>query len=425
MYRYSSIRIFHSWLLGMYQFLLIYFIEPSFRKYIFAAPGIILVKYIFLIPLFQKALRRLFGPTGFLLLITIPLLAVIPDVRSLPYAFYDLISLLLVPVLLYESSLFHSVPAAQAKKILYIIIIAAVLNSVLIIFQQFAGPEHWINQTVDQQYTAHSYSSNRQKKSGIAATPSALIPVAGLMAASYVSKAKISRPKWYNGSLIQLIMISSILFNLDSRSYTLGIVLYWLIMEFCHVIKRGIPSSTFFLVAPVIFASFVYLTTIGWISEHNRLFDDFDTASSRFDQWSDLFTSLFAAQISIPMINGAGLGATVNANPFASLETLSAHCSVFAPDGGLSRFICAFGYFGLLHIFARAFLGVLIFANGSKVLLSGFSLQLTAGLLYLGLLLFLGAALHINDSAAGLLAISFCLCAIRSLELSSSSNHAL
>lgn len=423
MYRYSSILIVHSWLLGMYQFLLIYFIEPSFRKYIFAAPGIILIKYIFLIPLFQKALRRLFGLTGFLLLITIPLLAVIPDDRSLPYAFYDLISLLLVPVLLYESSLFHSVPAAQAKKILYIIIIAAVLNSVLIIFQQFAGPEHWLNQTVDQQYSAHTFSSNRQKKSGIAATPSALIPVAGLMAASYVSKAKISRPKWYNSALIQLIIISSIVFNLDSRSYTLGIVLYLLIMEFCHVIKRGIPSSAFFLAAPVVFASFVYFTINGWISEANRSMGDFDSASSRFNQWSDVFNHLFTTNMSIPLINGAGLGATVNNNPF--VDTVPALCSIFAPDGGLSRYICAFGYFGLLHIFARAFLGVLIFANGSKVFLNGFSLQLTAGLLYLGLLLFLGAALHINDASSGLLAISFCLCAIRSLELSSSSNHGL
>jgi hypothetical protein len=424
MYRYSSIRILPLWLLGMYHFLLIYFVEPSFRKYIITAPGIILIKYIFLIPLLSKVFRRPFGFTGCLLLITIPLLVVIPDVRSLPYAFYDLISLLIVPVLLYESSLCHSVPVAQAKKILYIIIIAAVLNSVMIIFQQFAGPQHWINQSVDQQYTAHTFSSNRQKKSGIAASPSALIPVAGLMAASYVSKTKISRPKWYNKELIQLIIIFSIPFNLDSRSYSLGILLYLLILEFCHVIKRGIPTLTFFLAAPAVFASFVYMTTIGWISETNRLTDNFDSASSRFDQWSGLFTSLYTTQISIPMINGAGLGATVNSNPFVSSETLPALCFVFAPDGGLSRYICAFGYFGLLHIFARAFLGVLIFANASKVLLSGFSLQLTAGLLYLGLLLFLGAPLYINDSAAGLLTISFCLCAIRSLDLSSS-NHAL
>lgn len=408
----------------MYQFLLIYFIEPSFRKYIFAAPGIILIKYIFLIPLFQKAIRSLYGPTGFLLLITIPLFAVTPDVRSLPYAIYDLISLLLVPVLLYESSLFYSVPAAQAKKILYIIIIAAVLNSVMIIFQQFAGPGHWINQTVDQQYSAHSYSSNRQKKPGIAATPSALIPVAGLMAASYVSKAQKSRPKLFNRTLIQLIIMSSILFNLDSRSFTLGIVLYWLISEFIHVMKRGIPTTTFFLVAPLVIPAFVYLTANGWISEQNRLIDDFDSASSRFDQWSDLFTSLFTTQISIPMINGAGLGATVNSNPFVSPETLPALCSVFAADGGLSRYICAFGYFGLLHVFARGLLGVLILVNGSKVLLRGFPIQLATGLLYLGLFLFLGAPFHINDSAAGLLTISFCLCAIRSLDLSSS-NHEL
>jgi hypothetical protein len=406
---------------SIYWAVLVILIEASVRKYIFASPLVILVKYLFLLPLFFCAFKRpSLWYSAALLAITLPLLATIPSTDFIPYAVYDLISIFFLPVLFFCLSLSRSLFSSRsAQKLLYLVALIGLLNSTLVIIQSFVGPQHWLSQTVDQSFSVHAFGE-ALKAPGLAGTSSPYMSIAGLIALDVLRRLPNPKPlqKLILTSLI--IIAISVVFNLTSRTYVFGIICYvmprFLIPSLVN--KRFDKSTLVFLVLPL---TYYLLQTAApeWgltIFSANRAVDDFSTAADRL--FAIPLLSLFSIDpFTIPLMDGVGLGYAVNNNPFADPFFAPLFCKMnsIGTEHEYERLICSFGGIGFLHILSRVVLAAIAVRNAINYLKPRYPASIASGWIFFSLALANGLLLRANDTATGTLLLLITLSASQSL----------
>ena len=409
---------------GIFFAVLFILFEASIRKYIFSSPLIILVKYIFLAPLFFFAFKSTSARYSiFLFFITLPLLATIPSPSFIPYAVYDLVNIFYLPVLLFSLSLSkHLFSARSARKPLILIAIIGFLNSFLIILQSLVGPRHWLSQTVDQAFTVHAWGE-AFKAPGLAGSASPYISIAGLIAVDVLSNSPIS--KRVKGILLfaQLLILISSIFNLTSRSYAIGIVAFLLARFLISslVYKRFDIASFMIILLPFVY-SLLQSIAPDWglnIFLANRTVDDFGSAAPRlFDIPVLDLISLFANNpLDIPFLDGVGLGYAVNNNPFADIYYTPPFCSEIGLglEQEYERLFCSFGSISFLHILSRLVLAAICLRNALTSLKLRLPATISSGWFLFFVAMTNAASLRANDTATGLLLILIALSASQSL----------
>jgi hypothetical protein len=414
---------------GIFWAVLVILFEASIRKYIYASPLVVLVKYIALVPLFLFAFKRpSFLYSIAMVAITLPLVATIPSPSFIPYAAYDLIAIFFLPVMLFFlSSLRCLFSYESAQKLVFLIAIIGVLNSFLIILQSLVGPQHWLSQTVDQSFSVHAYG-DALKAPGLAGTPSPYMSIAGLIALDVLPRTSLSRRVKRFIPFLQLLIAVSAVFNLASRSYALGIVVFLVprLLIPSLINKKFDRSSLIFLLLPLAYY-ILQSSATEWgltVFSANRTVNDFSTASSRLFA-IPLLSLLTINPFNIPFIDGLGLGYAVNNNPLVD----SLYIPSFCTDIGLGteheyeRFICSFGAIGLLHIFSRLVLVSISIRNILFYLKPSFPASISSGWLFFSMTVANGLMLRANDTATGTLLLLIALSASQSLIATQHSEH--
>jgi hypothetical protein len=403
-------------------------IESSVRKYLIGSPIIILLKYPLLIYLALK-FRLYQNRSAFLLLMTsIPTLLTVDGIFQLPYAVYDFFGIAIVPSL--ALALFmerKTLDVNTSTKLIHLICIIGVLNAIFVIFQSILGPTHWLSQTVDQQFTQHTYG-DLQKAPGLQAVNPSLFSIAGLSAFEVLYKSTSFKKVKYLYLLGFLTIFLSFGFNLSSRTYFFSFVFFILLKIvswiYCVIKKTAISSKKLIilLVFPLLFIIFTdtfFLQSIfgpqleNWAN--TRSIGDFDSAAPRLFTMEFIEVLLNDIPKTLPLINGLGLGATVNNNPNL-VEPLPGYCQdQFGLEGEFPRLICAFGYYGYILIFARTFLGFLLAWKSFLYLMSSKS-SLFIIYAFISILILDGLQLKANDSASGLLLVAILVLSIKSIN---------
>jgi hypothetical protein len=394
-------------------------LESSIRKYLIAAPIIILLKYPLLILLAIKL--RLYKSKIALLLfvITLPTLFTINNLYQLPFAVYDFVGIAIVPSL--SIALFIERNPLNYKlsiKLVQLICIIGLVNSLFVIMQSLLGPAHWLSQTVDQQFTQQTFG-DLQKAPGLQAVNPTLFSIAGLLAFHHLyHSASVNKFK-YLYQVGSIIISLSLLFNLSSRTYSFSFLLFfmiqflgWLRFVFKHkVISSKILLAVFIL--PLICQILINLpffhNTLG--SEilnlsSSRTIEDFSSASPRLLTLEFIEVLKNNIPETLPLINGLGLGATVNNNPYLDTSNLPKYCiDQFGVEGEFPRLICSFGYYGYILILIRSLFGFIIALKSLNFLKrEKYSLYIITA--FASLLILDGLQLKANDNASGLLLIS-------------------
>jgi hypothetical protein len=111
--------------------------------------------------------------------------------------------------------------------------------------------------------------------------------------------------------------------------------------------------------------------------------------------------------LSLPLLGGLGLGATVNNNPYTFAELLPPQCAGLFIEWEYTRLVCAFGWYGYLIVFTRIFAACLMLSRTLvRGIKSGNLLFESSGYIYVSIFaIFFGAQFKTNDIAAGLLLI--------------------
>jgi hypothetical protein len=397
---------------------LLIMLEATIRKFIYASPVVILAKYVVLLPLFLLAFKRLsLWYSISLLAISLPLLVTIPAISFVPYAVYDLVSIFYLPVILYLLTLEKVIFSTRiAYQILALVSLIGVFNSLLIILQSFLGPQHWLSQTVDQAFSAHAFG-DAFKAPGLAGTSSPYMSIAGLIALDVLQMAIPKKRTFKLVPFAQLVIGVSVLFNLVSRTYTLGVVGYLIPrLLIPNIIRKKLDKNALvFLLIPL---AYLFLRSeLGLdIITTSRTFDDFDSASGRLFAFP-IFSLLATNPFEIPFIGGVGLGYTINSNPLADPFYVPPFCSALGlgTEHEYERFICSFGAIGLFHIIARLALAAVALRNTLFFLKPSFPACIPAGWLFFLLTLVNGLLLRANDTASGTLLLLLSLNASQSL----------
>ena len=390
----------------MLLFVLLYGIEATLRKYIIATPLLIGLKYI---PLFWSIRRRYLG-LAFFVLSTCSLLLLTTASSSLTGVLYDLLGLILVPFVLYllasrsELVVGQSVPIVKASALL------GSLNALLIIWQFFAGPNHFISQTVDQSFSQHVYGVGGlfQKAPGIAAVSSPFISVAGLIALEKLRKPNINKLKKYSFILLQSIIGVSPFFNLPSRTYFLGVYLFFAFRLLAFLFSRRSLLARLKLLSPLIAGLLTIAATVSifyWneaieLFSADRVFSDFGSVVSRL--LNDYYP-LSQLDLDLPLLGGAGLGSLVGSN-YWELASFP-QCFGVWREFEAPRLVCQFGWFGLMLILSRLFIA-LVFVIKARQFFKGKSYVSACGFSYVALQLLLMLQLGVNDYAAGLILVA-------------------
>jgi hypothetical protein len=401
--------------------LLIILLEASIRKYIFASPVIILVKYLFLAPLFFFSFKRGSRNASLVLIvITLPLLAAIPTYSFMPYAIYDLVSIFYLPVILYcftlQTQLFTK---KVATKILALISLIGFINSVLIILQSILGPQHWLSQTVDQAFSAHAFGDSL-KAPGLAGTSSPFMSIGGLISLDVLASNISTKRPTRLIVLAQVLIVISVVFNLASRTYSFGILSYLVPRILIPLFAQGKLNKRImpFLLLPILY-SVLQANADEWgltFLSANRTIDDFSSVADRLFGIPILLPVL-VNPLDIPLLGGLGLGYTVNNNPLADPSYIPTFCRILGlgTEGEYERLICSFGAFGSLHIFSRLFLAVLALRKVLTLVKKKYPPSMPSGWLFFSLTLANGLLLKSNDTATGILLILLALSAAESL----------
>jgi hypothetical protein len=393
----------------MYYFVLLYLLEGTFRKYVFASSSIILLKYF---PLYISLYIHFFKNSTYFsyLLLGLPLWATLADPSQLPYAIYDFNATIIVPLVCLLVIPSITISTGVATGIIHLALWGGGANSGLIIVQALLGPTHWISQTVDQQFTQHVFSGLLQKAPGIAASSSPFITVAGLLALLALSlQGRVNRKF---SLCYKSLVIFSVLFNLSSRFYSLGVFLYFIVEYALPLFSaKSSQRKAFLLILFAILVYFLYsifLANFSDFFEFNRTFDDFGSA------WGRLYSFFPVEQLfySLPFIGGWGLGSTINNNPMYPmiiLDTSSVpnQCLGFFREWEFTRLVCAFGFYAYLLIAARVAAALLLARRSFLSLLKTASaLPEPLALFYVAINSLLAAQFKTNDIASGLLLIS-------------------
>lgn len=394
-------------------------LEASIRKYIFASPVLILLKYIPITFLFFVAgfwRRKL---PLFLILVALPTLTTIPNIRWLPYSFYDFIAIAILPALAISLLSFRvCMPAFLKYKISRILLILGTLNATLIILQSILGSSHWLSQTVDQNFSQHIFGE-LQKAPGLQAADPSFFSVAGICAYSYMKLFPGCRHQRFYRSCFFLICLS-VFFNLSSRSYffSIAMMLALMLIYNCYQRPNFLRTILKFSLLLVFLLSFGFVfwfffadsslaSSILFNVNSNRTFNDFDSAFARLFSLEGVnFLFLNNIPSSLPLLNGLGLGSAINNNPFASEILLPKYCAYeFGVEGEFPRLACSFGFYGYLLVLTRILLGILLL-HKSLICLKRQDPTIFLICSFIGILLIDGLQLKANDAASGLLLIS-------------------
>lgn len=394
-------------------FIFIALIESTIRKYLFPSTLIILLKYIAILPLLWIAislpLLRLFIIFSSVFIVTIS------SLNQLSYALYDWIGLFAVPSVLFVISRYTRFPRPASSHIVTLIFYAGLFNSIVIIFQSLLGPSHWISQTVDQQFTLHVFGGGH-KAVGIFARSQPLVSVGAIAAFPFTRYSRNLLCKYAT----YLIVLLSAVANLPSRTYFFGIILYFIVSLLYGKNLRFIVS--FLVVLSLITGAlsllfenslFVDDSIFSNSLSANRTFDDFDSAASRFLDLDGIFYQL--TNLSLPLVGGPGLGATVGNNPLTEPSLLPVQCQGYLIEPDFSRIICAFGYSGFIYLFIRSYIFFTAFLP--HLLPShAWSSNIKILSLYLMLITLNQPHLKINDVVIGIILLTSLLAALISLE---------
>ncbi len=392
-------------------------VEASVRKYFISSPLVVLLKYIFVLAFIPMVLKKPHWYPLAMVFLTAPLLFLLPDIQYIGYAFYDIVSILLVPLLIFGVAKYPSfLNSKTTTSLIPIIAFGGILHSLIVILQCMLGPSHWLSVTVNQSAAEFTWGL-AHKAPGIAGVSSPYISIAGLTCIQYI----ISRPQLFSKTLIyrfsnvgRWLIYLSALFNLPSRGYVFGILLFSLISATVELTSRKKSSYIYVLIfmAGLIMYFLLQENAENWginSFQGNRSFEDFDSASSRFGNY---FTTLFSDKSMYPLFGGPGLGATVNGSPLNDVDRLPPQCSqLILGEGEYDRFLCAFGFFGVFHILIRMLLGLQLLLIGIKAFLLRETSR-ASGLLFVGYLVFAGAFFKQNDAATGIILITVACSAI-------------
>jgi hypothetical protein len=391
------------------------------RKFIYPSPLVILAKYIVLFPVFFFAFNKASRLASIMLLaITLPLLATIHSFPFIPYAIYDLIAIFYLPVLIFSIVLCRNpFEKASATKILSVIALIGIINSLLVIVQSLLGPQHWLSQTVDQSFTLHTWGA-AFKAPGLAGTSSPYMSIAGLISLDILSKNLTSKKSKRLNASMQFLIILSSLFNLTSRTYSFGLLSYLVPFVLLPLFSRGLIKQRIILLLLLPLAYFVLQSNADeWglpIFQANRSVDDFASAADRLIGLPILLPFTISPS-DIPFIGGLGLGYTVNNNPLVDPSSVTPFCSSLGlgTEGEYERLICSFGFFGSLHILSRLFIALVALRRFVFHIQDNHPYSISSGWLVVALVLANGIQLKANDPAAGFLLILIALSASESL----------
>lgn len=405
-------------------FLLIYILEASVRKYVIASSALVLIKYI---PL-SWYLRNLIPWTSLciLFLFSIPTTLTIPNISGIePYAMFDLLQLIYFPLLLVAILKIRSIQPKVLQSILTLSTISSSLNSGFIILQTFLGPLHWLSQTVDQQNTQHVWQTatiSLQKAPGILGTSHPYICIMGLVASLYYLSNSTSSIHHFLNTVNLLLILSSVLFNLASRSYALGIAVYiglFLLFSILHLKREYKNHKKFFFIAFSV-GAFALLLIVGLIffllsSDfadillRNRTTGDFESVLNRIGS----FYPIEQLNMNLPFLGGPGLGSTLNNSPVSVLSIQSyTQCRPPLDEWDLTRIICSLGYYGYFFVLIRMFVLILYWINFRRFRFSRIyplPIYIAMKSLKAYLLIVLGVAVSLkqNDNLASTLLLCF------------------
>lgn len=391
----------------MVLFILFYLVEATFRKYLVPSPIVILVKYA---PLYWFLLRSVPRKAVYYvyILFGIPLIATIASVTNIPFAIFDFNSTILIPLICFLVIPAITLSRPASLRILYLCIVGGGFNSLLIVIQAIAGPAHWISQTVDQNFSQHvfGWGGVLQKAPGIASQSTPFINVAGLLAI-----ACLSRRGFLNSTTEKLLItlfIFSAIFNLQSRFYAFGLLMFLLVKYLYALCIRQKRIRTILTICAmlglIVIAYFFISSYFPLLIDNNRTTNDVDSVVRRFSS----FFPYEQSYLSLPLLGGLGLGATVNNNPYTFLELLPPQCVGIFIEWEFTRLVCAFGWYGYVIVFTRLFaaFAMLIRALFRGVKSANLFLE-SSGYIYVSIfVIFLGAQFKTNDIAAGLLLIA-------------------
>ena len=389
----------------MLLFVLLYGIEATLRKYIIASPILICLKYI---PLFWSIRRRYLG-FAFFVLSTCSLLLLTTASSSLTGVLYDLLGLVLVPFVLYLLASRSELLVGQSLPLVKASALFGTLNALLIISQFFAGPNHFISQTVDQSFSQHVYGAGGlfQKAPGIAAVSSPFFSVAGIIALEKLITLNISKQKKYFLIFLQLVIGVSPFFNLPSRTYFLGVYLFYALRFLALFFSRRPLLARLKFLFPLIFGllAVAAVSVLSWnealeLFGADRVFSDLGSVVSRL--LSDYYP-LSQLDLDLPFLGGAGLGSLVGSNYWDVANF--PQCLGVWQEYEAPRLVCQFGWFGLILILSRLFIAF-VFVIKARRLFEGHSYLAACGFSYVALQLLLMLQLGVNDYAAGLILVA-------------------
>jgi hypothetical protein len=415
----SKTSSFRPLLLG---FLLLIAIEASVRKFFAPTPLIILIKYPILILLALKLCLYRSKPALIMLMLSVPTLATIEAAYQLPYAVYDFVGIAIVPSIALAFFMKRRILDDNTSlKVIHLIFLLGFFNAVFIILQALLGPTHWLSQTVDQQFSQHVFGE-LQKAPGLQAVNPSLFSIAGLAAIEALKHSITFAKRKYLYSLGFLVICISPLFNLSSRTYAFSFVLFFLLKIFFAI--HEFSKTKTILINGVVGILFLILLFILFDPEagfsgflpNNRTFDDFSSVAPRLFTIESIDVFKNSIPESLPLLNGLGLGGTVNGNPYIDPLNLPKHCTFdFGIEGEFPRLICAYGYYGYVLVLARIFLGILL-SWKSLFYLQRRNAPSFIVYAYVSILILDGLQLKANDSAAGLLIFAVLAAAINTLN---------
>ena len=379
----------------MILFILLYLLEGTIRKYIIASTALILIKYIPIAALFLR--KTSFSLPYILVLIFLPVWLTIPSLGTIQFAIYDFFVIAIVPTSVYLITRLQFNPVKKIR-ILNLCFYGGLANSLMITAQFFVGPSHILSQTVDRAFSQHTYGPLFQKAPGIAASSSAYITIAGVIAALSLYKYQKSK-RWLLHLNIFLSFLGLIL-NLASRSYSLGIlffyVVYFILWSFRSG-KLGMLWRTITLALPISYIYSLFSGDAGFVNA-NRL-NDLQSVTSRIPQ----FFALEQLRFPLPLLGGLGLGSTVNGA--SSNPDLLSQCRLYFHEYEFTRYICSFGMYGYALILSRLVLSFIFLKPFLKLYHSNFLVR-ASGIAYIAFQFALSAPFKINDVSAGLLLVA-------------------